>query len=141
MFLLANLQSASGRVGGPICVGRLITSIDLALNLCIKLVAREPLEMPFVDLNYCHSMCLIKNKPDDKYFLVVSNREVRSVTLPSIEHTNVRVRANWLYDVNAPAPDANIRTVHMERDAPETSTYAHTAHDFTDSFVGTSVEQ
>ncbi|KAI5429770.1 hypothetical protein KIW84_034385 [Lathyrus oleraceus] len=88
-FLLAHFQSTCVRTGGPICVGGLITTIALALNLGTELATLEPLETPFVDLDYCRSMRLIKNKPDDKYFLMISNREVRGVTLPHAARINV----------------------------------------------------
>lgn len=88
-FLLAHFQSTSVRTVGPICVGRLITSIALGLNLGTKLATLEPLETPFVDLDYCHSMLFIKNKPDEKYFLMISNREVKGVILPCAARINV----------------------------------------------------
>ncbi|KAI5440521.1 hypothetical protein KIW84_010124 [Lathyrus oleraceus] len=72
-FLLAYFQSTSVRIGDLICVGGLITSITLAFNLGTKLATLEPLETPFVDFDYCRSMRLIKNKPDDKYFMMISN--------------------------------------------------------------------
>lgn len=65
-FLHAHFQSTSVRTGGPICVGGLITSIALALNLGTELATLEPLETLFADLDYCRSMRLIKNKPDGK---------------------------------------------------------------------------
>ena len=70
-FLLAHLRYASFRVGGPICVRGMITSIALALNLNVKLATLESLETPLADLDYCHNMRLIKKKLDDKYFLMV----------------------------------------------------------------------
>ncbi|KAI5387281.1 hypothetical protein KIW84_073426 [Lathyrus oleraceus] len=75
-FLLGHFQSTSVRIGGPICVGELITSIALALNLGTELSMLEPLETPFANLDYYRSMCLIKNKPDSKYFLTISNQEL-----------------------------------------------------------------
>lgn len=72
-FLLAHFQSTCVWTRGPICIGGLITSIALALNLGMKLATLEPLETPFADLDYFHRTRLIKNKPDDKYFLMISN--------------------------------------------------------------------
>lgn len=88
-FLLAHFQSTSVRNGGPIWVRGLITSIALALNIGTELAMLEPLETPFSDLDYCRSMRLIKIKPDGKYFLMISNREVMGVTLPCIAHINM----------------------------------------------------
>ncbi|KAI5423876.1 hypothetical protein KIW84_030194 [Lathyrus oleraceus] len=90
-FLLAHFQSTYARTGGPIYVGGLITSITLALNLGTELATLEPLETPFADLDYCHSMRLIKNKPDGKYSLMISSREVRGVTLPYIARINMHI--------------------------------------------------
>lgn len=92
----------------------------------------EPLETPFVDLDYYRNMRLIKNKPDDKYFMMISNREVRGVTLPCAARINVQMSANWIFDLKAPEPD------HMKQDAPHTGTHAYTTSDFLDSFAGTS---
>lgn len=50
-FLLAHVQTTSVRVGGPICVGGLITSIALVLYLSTILATLEPLETPFTDLD------------------------------------------------------------------------------------------
>ncbi|KAI5430262.1 hypothetical protein KIW84_034733 [Lathyrus oleraceus] len=130
-FLFAYFQSTYARTGGPICVGGLITYIALALNLDTELAMLEPLETPFADLDYFRSMRLIKNKPNDKYFLMISNREVRGVTLPCAL-INVRMSANWTFDLTAPEPD------HTEQDAPHTGTHAPIAPAFPDSFVGTS---
>lgn len=83
-------------------------------------------------------MRLIKNKPDDKYYLMISNREVRGVTLPCVARINVRLRANWIFDGNAPDPDDNVRLDRMEQDAPQTGTHAHITYAFPGSFAGTS---
>lgn len=131
-FLLGHFQSTRVRTGGPICVGVLITSIALALNIGTKLAMLELLETLFFDLDYCRSMRLIKNKLDDKYFLMISNREVGGVTLPCVERINVRMSANWSFDLNSPKPN------HIEQDAPHTDTQAHTTLAFPDSFAGTS---
>lgn len=88
-FLLAHFQSTYVQTGGHICVVGLITSMALALNLGTKLATLEPLETLFVDLDYCRRMHLIKNKPDGKYLLMISNREVRGVTLPYTARINV----------------------------------------------------
>ncbi|KAI5418641.1 hypothetical protein KIW84_043029 [Lathyrus oleraceus] len=131
-FLLTHFQSTCVRTRGPICVGGLITSIALALNLDTELVMLDQLETLFADLDYFCSMRLIKNKHDDKYFLMISNREVRGVTLPCDARINVGMSTNWNFDINAPEPD------HMEQDAPHTGTQAHIAPAFPDSFVDTS---
>ncbi|KAL5053041.1 hypothetical protein RYX36_033723, partial [Vicia faba] len=47
------------RVGGPIFVGGIITTIALALNLGF----------------YWHNMCLYKNKLDGKYLIMVNSRQ------------------------------------------------------------------
>ncbi|KAI5436546.1 hypothetical protein KIW84_022878 [Lathyrus oleraceus] len=125
-------NSTSVPTRGPICVRGMIISLALALNLGTKLSTLEPLETPFADLDYCLCMCLIKNKPDDKYFLMISNREVRGVTLPCATRIDVGMSADWTFDLNAPEPD------HMEQDAPHTGTHAHITSAFPDSFTGTS---
>ncbi|KAI5439610.1 hypothetical protein KIW84_025118 [Lathyrus oleraceus] len=122
----------TGNTGGLICVGGLIISIALALNLSTELATLEPLETPFVELDYFRSMRLIKNKPDGKYFLMISNREVRGVTLPCAACIDVRMSANWTFDLLVPEPD------HMEKDAPQASAHVHTKHAFPNSFLGTS---
>lgn len=88
-FLLAHFQSTSVQNGGPIYVRGLITSIALTLNLGMELATLESLETLFVDLDYFCSMRLIKNKPDGKYFLMISNREVKGVTLPCAARIDV----------------------------------------------------
>ncbi|KAI5388012.1 hypothetical protein KIW84_073922 [Lathyrus oleraceus] len=92
------------------------------------------------DLDYCRSMRLIKNTPNDKYYLIISNIEVRGVTLPCATRINVRLRANWIFDANAPDPDDTIRPDRMEQDAPHTGSHAHITHAFFYSFAGTSSE-
>ncbi|KAI5440122.1 hypothetical protein KIW84_025465 [Lathyrus oleraceus] len=132
LFLLAPFRSTCARTGCPICVRGLIISIDLALNLGTELAKLESLETLFADLDYCRSMRLMKNKPDDKYFLIISNLEVMRVTLPCVARINVRMSANWTFDITAPEPD------NMDQDAPYIGTHAHTAPAFPDSFPGTS---
>ncbi|KAI5414605.1 hypothetical protein KIW84_040187 [Lathyrus oleraceus] len=131
-FLLTHFQSTCVRTGGLIYVGGLITSITLALNLGMELATLEPLEIPFANLDYCRSMRLIKNKPDSKYSLMISNREVMGVNLPCVVRINMHMSAKWTFDLDAPEPD------HMEQDAPHTGTQAHIAPVFLDSFAGTS---
>ncbi|KAI5428991.1 hypothetical protein KIW84_033840 [Lathyrus oleraceus] len=98
------IQNPTIRIGGPICVGGLITSIALVLDLSTKLATLQPLETPFADLDYCRSIRLIKNKPDRKYYLMISNREVMRVTLPCDARINVRLSANWIFNANTPDP-------------------------------------
>lgn len=131
-FLLTHFQSTCVHTGGPICVGGLITSIAFALNLGTELATLELLETPFADLDYCRSMHLIKNKPEGKYFLMISHREVRGVTLPCTAYINVRISDNWTFDLNAPEPD------HMDQDALHIGTQAHITPSFPDSFACTS---
>lgn len=83
-------------------------------------------------------MRLIKNKPNGKYYLMISNRKVRGVTLSYAARINMRLSTNWNFDALAPDPDDTIRPDRMEQDAPQTGTHAHTTHVFPDSFVGTS---
>ncbi|KAI5441210.1 hypothetical protein KIW84_010604 [Lathyrus oleraceus] len=130
LFLSAHFQSTNVRTGGLVYVAGLITSIALALNLGTELATIEPLETPFSNLDYCRSMRLIWNKPDGKYFLMFSNREVRGVTLPCAACIDVRMSANWTFDLNA--PELN----HMEQDTPHTGTHAYITHVFPNSFAG-----
>lgn len=65
---------------------------------------------------------------------MISNQEVRGVTLPCASHINMRISVNWTFDITAPEPN------HMEKDAPQDGTHAHTTHVFPDSFAGTSSE-
>ena len=57
---------------------------------------------------------------------------MKGVTLPYIARIDVRMSPNWTFHLNAP------ESGHMEQDAPQTGTHAHTTHVFPDSFAGTS---
>lgn len=69
---------------------------------------------------------------------MISNIEVKGVTLPCATHTNLRLSANWIFDANASDPNDTIRADRMEQDAPLTVTHAYTTHALPDSFAGTS---
>ncbi|KAI5401002.1 hypothetical protein KIW84_065730 [Lathyrus oleraceus] len=102
------------------------------------LVHLQSISVRIGDLDNYRSMHLIKNKPDDKYYLMISNREVRGVNLPCAACINMRLRANWVLDANAPDPDDTIRSDYREQDAPQTGTHAYSTHAFLDFFAGTS---
>ncbi|KAI5402897.1 hypothetical protein KIW84_050480 [Lathyrus oleraceus] len=115
-FLLAHFQSTSVRTGCPICVGGLITSITLALNLSTELATLELLETPFADLDYYRSMRLIKNKPDGKYFLMISNREEYDYTAMRTTLDDVLSELRHQNDANA---DCDVLLRHIQRQQEE----------------------
>lgn len=137
------------RGSSPICIGALITSITRALNLNDELATLEPLNTPFLDLDACRSMRLIKNRQDGRYHLMVGNRAVNSIILPNSACTNVQDRNNWSYNLNALEPGHNIKIQgnegnstnddidEMEHDAPEPPIDPHTTHDITKKFTCT----
>lgn len=63
---------------------------------------------------------------------MISNREVKRVTLPCTSRIDVRISSNWIFDLNTPKPD------HMEQDVPYTGTHAYTIPAFPDSYACTS---
>lgn len=54
-------------------------------------------------------MRLIKNEPEGKYYLMISNKEVKGFTLTCVARLNVKLSANWNFDANTPDPDDNVR--------------------------------
>lgn len=56
---------------------------------------------------------------------MISNREVKGVTLSGVARINVRMSANWTFDLNAPEPDNKDGPDHMEQDVPHTDTHTH----------------
>lgn len=146
-FMITHLQSVSVRGSGPICIGGLITSIARALNLNNKLATSAPLDTPFLDLDACCSMRLIKNRQDGRYHLMVGNHTINSIILPNSACTNVRDRNNWFYNLNALELSHNINIQgnegnsiddDIEHDAPEPPTHLHTTHDTINIFESTS---
>lgn len=54
-----------------------------------------------LDLHAFQVHMLIKHKREDKYYLVVNNKFIKSVTLPFPACTDVRITGNRLYDLAA----------------------------------------
>lgn len=63
---------------------------------------------------------------------------MKGVTLPCVARIDLRMSANWTFDLNAPKHDNEDEPDHMEQDAPHIDTHTHTTHIFPDSFTGTS---
>lgn len=85
---------------GAISFRGLITTIAHTLDLHMELATLDPLPMLFIDIDVCLHMRLIKNM---RYSLLIANMEVPSIILPCPNCTNVRVRENWIYDLNVGA--------------------------------------
>src|SRR4051812_126476 len=102
-----NLVSRDGTT--PFCIGGLVTSIAIGLNL-LNIIENFPgLPTQFLDLNNCRAGRLVRNMDAGGYILMVQNKEVPSIVLPNRAHTNPRNMDNWIYDLNAPAPGVNMQ--------------------------------
>jgi hypothetical protein len=55
-----------------------------------------------MDISYCRSSRLIKNRVGGGYYLMVNNQEVPSVVLPNIALTDVTNPNRFIYDLTAP---------------------------------------
>lgn len=103
-FTLAHLQLICARGATPFCIGGLVTSIARALSLDGEIGTIQSLPKPCLDIDACRAQRLIKVRRDVIYSLMVGNREIRSIILPSHTCTDVRNRNNWLSDLTAPEP-------------------------------------
>lgn len=90
---------------GYISSGGLIISIAHALGLHGELATIDPLLVLSLDIDVCHHMQLIKNMRDERHPLMIGNREMPSIILPCPKCTDVRVRANGIYNLNVGADD------------------------------------
>lgn len=110
--MLAHMQSVSHRITGVICIKGLITYLALVMNLHAELATTMPLPTPFLDKDVCHSMRMISNKQDGRYYLMVRNKTVKSIILPCSARIDVQNKQNWTFDFNAPELGDNI-DVHV----------------------------
>ncbi|KAI5403248.1 hypothetical protein KIW84_050721 [Lathyrus oleraceus] len=101
-FLFHHIRTLCARGRQPFVIGGLITTIALGLNLGDRLQTLESLPPLFMDISYCRSSRLIKNRVGGKYYLMVNNQAVPSVVLPNIALTDVTNPNHHLYDLNAP---------------------------------------
>lgn len=135
--MLAHMKYVAHRTTSVICTGGLIISLALAMNIYAELAMLVPLPTPFLDKDSCHSMHMINNKQDGRYYLMDRNKIVKSIILPFSARIDVQNMHNWTFDLNAPEPgdkiDAQINEGHETDDdyddikhgASETSTYTH----------------
>lgn len=148
--MLAQMQSVTHRTTSVICIGGLITSLALAMNLHVELATLVSLPTPFLDKDVCHDMRMISNKQDVMYYLMVRNKTVKSIILPWSARIDVQNEHNWTFDLNFPKPGDNIDTRvnkvretyddydDLDHGSPETSTHPHNAHGTSNTFAGTS---
>ncbi|KAI5432053.1 hypothetical protein KIW84_035983 [Lathyrus oleraceus] len=101
-FLFHHIRTLYARGRQPFVIGGLNTTIALGLNLGDRLQTLESLPPLFMDISYCRSSRLIKNRVGGKYYLMVNNQAVPSVVLPNIALTDVTNPNRHLYDLNAP---------------------------------------
>ncbi|KAI5401167.1 hypothetical protein KIW84_065857 [Lathyrus oleraceus] len=101
-FLFHHIRTLCARGRQPFVIGGLITTIALGLNLGDRIQTLESLPPLFMDISYCRSSRLIKNRVGGKYYLMVNNQAVPSVVLPNIALTDVTNPNRHLYDLNAP---------------------------------------
>lgn len=99
-FMLAYMHAVGTVKKGLISIGGVITSIACVLGLEAQLAALDPLLVPSLDIHVCRHMWLIKNMRDERYSLMIGNREVLGVVLPCLDRTHVKNRANWIYNLN-----------------------------------------
>lgn len=88
---------------GHIAFGGHITSKSCALDLHTKFVTLDSLPMLSLDIDVCHHLWSIKNMRDERHSLMIANRVVPSIILPCPNRIDVRVRANWIYNLNVGA--------------------------------------
>ena len=101
-FLFHHIRTLCARGRQPFIIGGLITSIALGLNLGDKLQTLESLPPLSMDISYCRSSRLIKNRVGGGYYLMVNNQAVPSVVLPNTTLTDVTNPNRHLYDLSAP---------------------------------------
>ncbi|KAI5422808.1 hypothetical protein KIW84_046004 [Lathyrus oleraceus] len=101
-FLFHHIRTLCARGRQPFIIGGLITSIALGLNLGDKLQTLESLPPLSMDISYCRSSRLIKNRVGGGYYLMVNNQAVPSVVLPNTTLTDVTNPDRHLYDLSAP---------------------------------------
>jgi hypothetical protein len=101
-FLFHHIRTLCARGRQPFVIGGLITTIALGLNLGDRLQTLESLPPLFMDINYCRSSRMIKNRVGGGYYLMVNNQAIPSVVLPNMALTDVTNRNRLLYDLNAP---------------------------------------
>jgi len=101
-FLLHHIRTLCARGSQPFVIGGLITTIALGLNLGDRLQNLQSLPPLFMDISYCRSCRLIKNRVGGNYYLMVNNQEIPSVVLPNIALTDVTNPNTFIYDLNAP---------------------------------------
>lgn len=110
LFMLAHMQAVHTAKKGHITFGGLITSIAPALDLHAELATLDPLPMLSLYIDICRHMRLIKNKSDERFSLMISNMVVHTIILPFPNRTDVWVRANWTYTLNAGAKAGPVPT-------------------------------
>lgn len=100
-FMLAHM-CVIRKKGGIISFGGLITSIDRALHADTELDTLEPLPPRIINLIFLKDMRLCKVRKEGGFNLMVHNVTIPSVVLPCSRRTNVRLKRNWIYDLQAP---------------------------------------
>jgi hypothetical protein len=101
-FLFHHIRTLCARGRQPFVIGGLITTIALGLNLGDRLQNLQSLPPLLMDISYCRSSRLIKNRVGGGYYLMVNNQEVPSVVLPNIALKDVTNPNRHIYDLNAP---------------------------------------
>ncbi|KAI5425223.1 hypothetical protein KIW84_031141 [Lathyrus oleraceus] len=61
-FMLVLMQFVAHRTTCVICIGGLVTSLALAMNLYAELATLVPFSTPFLDKDACHNMRMISNR-------------------------------------------------------------------------------
>lgn len=114
LFMLVHMQVVHTTNKGPIYFRGVITSIAHALGLEMDISKLDPLPIPSLDIDACCHIRLIKNKRDERYSLMIGNREVPSIILPFPNCTDVKIRVDWIYNLNV---DTKAKSVPI--DIPE----------------------
>ena len=60
----------------------------------------------FLDIEYCQFGHIVKARRDGRYNLVVQHKIIPGIILPNPNITRIDIAANWIYDLQAPAPGA-----------------------------------
>ena len=110
-FLLNHIPSLLSRSTStsPFCIGGLVTAIANYLNLKNKLVQLPFWQAEFLDIEYFQFGHLVKARRDGRYNLMVQHKVIPSIILQNPDVTRIDIAANWIYDLQAPAPGEKIQ--------------------------------
>jgi hypothetical protein len=136
-FMFAHMRTIANVKRGAITLGGLITTLTCIIGLEDRIQNLESLPPEFIDLDMAKSMHLVKERYDDRFYLMINNQVFPSIILPDPNKMDICNHANLCYE-DPTVPSQAPTHIRGNVAAGGGTTFVPPAQIFSNHFAGSS---